>query len=267
MELTNPTFPRDTLITPMIIMVENGVPISTMVDVGAADGTFGLTVLDAINAGIHLINIDAQDVYESSLRRIAGVLGGNYFISAVGDHDGTISVRKPAHEYWLSTATHMGAGGSGPDMITLPCRQLDGMLREANAKGPIFIKLDVEGAELDVLRGAEDTLKETCGLLIESPVRSSGGPQFIDIYGFLAARGFSLFDIVRLSHRGSDATLYQFYSVFIANRFDFRGRNPLRSATQQVEVTQAVTERRAALLEESTRLISSIKLKRAMAQS
>jgi len=266
MELTNPTFPRDTLITPMIIMVQNGVPITTMVDVGAADGTFGLTVLDAIHPGIHLVNLDAQDVYEPSLRRIAGVLGGNFAITAVGDHDGAISVRKPAHEYWLSTATHMGAGGSGPGMITLLCRRLDSILGDFGVKGPIFIKLDVEGAEMDVLRGAEETLKDTCGLLIESPVRSTDGPQFIDIYSYLAARGFSLFDIVRLSHRGSDATLYQFYSVFIADRFDFRGRNPLRSATQQAEVTQAVTERRAALLEETTQLIASIKLKRAMAQ-
>jgi hypothetical protein len=184
----------------------------------------------------------------------------------MSDHDGTIAVRKPSHEYWLSTATHMGAGAGGPDMLTLPCRRLDSYLSEINAKGPLFIKLDVEGAELDVLRGAEETLKDTCGLLIESPVRAAGSPQFIDIYGFLAQRGFSLFDIVRLSHRGSDATLYQFYSVFVAERFDFRGRNPLRSAAQQADVVRAVTERRTALQEEAAHLIASIKLKRAMAQ-
>jgi FkbM family methyltransferase len=264
MEPTNATFPRDTLITPLILMAQNGVPISTMVDVGAADGTFGLLVLDAIDPGIHLVNIDAQDTYEPSLRRIAAVLGGDYLISAMSDTDGTVTVRKPGHEYWLSTARHMGAGVIGADTLTLPCRRLDGFLREVGVKGPVFIKLDVEGAELDVLRGAEDTLKETCGLLIESPVRDAGGPQFIDIYGFLAERGFSLFDIVRLSHRGSDATLYQFYSVFIANRFDFRARKPLRSAEQQADVVQAVSNRRAALQDEATQLIASIKLKRAM---
>jgi len=264
MEMTNPTFPRDTLITPLILMAQNGVPITTMVDVGAADGTFGLLVLDAINPTIHLVNIDAQETYAPSLRRIAAVLGGDYLISAMSDTDGAINVRKPGHEYWLSTARHMGAGTAGPDTIALPCRRLDGFLRQTGVKGPVFIKLDVEGAELDVLKGAEETLKDTCGLLIESPVRSVGGPQFLDIYGFLAARGFSLFDIVRLSHRGSDATLYQFYSVFIADRFDFRARKPLRSAEQQADVVQAVTERRAALQDEATQLIASIKLKRAM---
>ncbi len=264
MTLDNPTFARDTLVTPMILMIENGVPITTLIDIGAADGTFGLTVLDGINAGLQVLNIDAQATYESSLQRIDALLGAPYRITAIGDRDGEIRVRKPQHEYWLSTATHMGAGQSGDDTIALPCRRLDSIVAETRVKGPLFIKLDVEGAELDVLRGAEETLKDTCGLLIECPVRNAGGPQFLDIYAHLGARGFSLFDMVRMSHRGSDATLYQFYAVFIAARYDFRGKNPLRSAAQQAEVTEAVTERRKTLMAENTALIASIKLKRAM---
>ena len=129
---------------------------------------------------------------------------------------------------------------------------------------PVWGSAD-EGEKVTVrLAGAEATLRETCGLLIESPVRSAPGPQFLEIYEYLAARDFSLFDIVRMSHRGSDSTLYQFYAVFIANRFDFRGKNPLRSKAQQAEVFEAVSGRREQLRAENVQLISSIKLKRAM---
>jgi EAL domain len=68
-------FPRDTLVTPLIMMINNGVPVSTFIDVGAADGTFGLTVLDAVNPNLHLFNIDAQETYAPSLSRIETMLG------------------------------------------------------------------------------------------------------------------------------------------------------------------------------------------------
>ena len=261
MNSTSGQFPRDTLITPLIIMVNNGVPISTFIDIGAADGTFGLTVLDAVNPSLHLLSIDAQETYAPSLARISTLLGEPYRITAVSEHDGTISVNRPQHEYWLSTAAHMNASS---DTVQLPCQKLDTICGEVGVTGPYFIKLDVEGAEMGVLKGAEATLREACGLLIESPVRSAPGPQFFEIYQFLADRGFSLFDIVRMSHRGTDATLYQFYSVFIANRFDFRGKTPLRTKAQQAEVLAAVTDRREQLRVENTQLIATIKLKRTM---
>jgi len=254
------TFGRDTLITPLIMMINNGVPVSTFIDVGAADGSFGLTVLDAVDPSLRLVNIDAQETYAASLARIQTMLGEPYRITAIGEHDGVIRVSKPQHEYWLSTAAHMTTG----DTVELPCRTLDSLCAEIGVKGPSFIKLDVEGAEMGVLKGADQTLKDTCGLLIESPVRAAPGPQFLEIYAFLAERGFSLFDIVRLSHRGSDSTLYQFYSVFIANRFDFRGKKPLRSKEQQADVLAAVTARREQLRAENTQLIASIKMKRAL---
>ena len=108
-----------------------------------------------------------------------------------------IRVNRPQHEYWLSTASHMGTDGS----MELQCHKLYTICADVDMKGPAFIKLDVEGAEMDVLRGAEATLRDTAGLLIESQVRTLPGPQFLEIYQFLAARGLSLFDIVRLSHR------------------------------------------------------------------
>ncbi len=62
-----------------------------------------------------------------------------------------------------------------------------------------FIKLDVEGAELDVLKGAEKTLKKSVfGLSIEVaflPVHE-GRPLFSDIDSYLRPLGFFLYDLM-----------------------------------------------------------------------
>lgn len=60
---------------------------------------------------------------------------------------------------------------------------------------PDFFKIDVEGAELDVLRGAESFLKSdgVVGVEIEAqfiPIQDC--PLFIDVYNYLVAQGFYL---------------------------------------------------------------------------
>lgn len=64
------------------------------------------------------------------------------------------------------------------------------------------MKLDVQGAELDVLRGAEHTLADTRALHVEvsfSPIYA-GQPLFGDVDGFLRQRGFVLWRLDNLVH-------------------------------------------------------------------
>lgn len=58
-KVDNTKFPRDTLIKPLIMLINNGVPVKIFIDVGVADGTFGLPVFDAVNPSLHLLNIGA----------------------------------------------------------------------------------------------------------------------------------------------------------------------------------------------------------------
>ncbi|MBK7400938.1 MAG: FkbM family methyltransferase [Myxococcales bacterium] len=75
----------------------------------------------------------------------------------------------------------------------------------ANERGSTdvaFMKLDVQGAELDVLRGAGATLDRCVGLELEVEFMPlyEGQPLFGDLDVFLRARGFSLWRISHLVH-------------------------------------------------------------------
>ncbi len=65
---------------------------------------------------------------------------------------------------------------------------LDNIL--GNTDGRLMIKIDVEGFELNVLRGAVDTLKRTKYLMIE--IRDENRR---DVFSFLRHKGFRLWDI------------------------------------------------------------------------
>jgi len=61
-----------------------------------------------------------------------------------------------------------------------------------------FIKLDTEGCELDILRGAEETLKSALGVTVETEFTPmhEGQPVFRDVDQFMISHGFELFELV-----------------------------------------------------------------------
>ena len=88
----------------------------------------------------------------------------------------------------------------GRNQEEVSCYRLDDVAKELPFPNPDFLKLDVEGGELDVLNGGPEKLdQEILGIFTEicwahSLVQSYDGPTFADIEIFLRDRGFVLFD-------------------------------------------------------------------------
>lgn len=79
---------------------------------------------------------------------------------------------------------------------------LDIFLKKIQAQPVDFVKLDVEGAELDVLKGALSTLKSTIGVACEVwfyPVHKNQ-PLFSDVDQFLRKRGLVLYELEVARH-------------------------------------------------------------------
>jgi len=104
------------------------------------------------------------------------------------------SLLRPAHERlskFVSSERFEVVGQT--EVEVLPLDHFD-------IKGPNFLKIDVQGMELDVLKGARETLKQCIGLLVEVEFIQiyEGQPLFGEVSAFLSQHGFEFEDFITL---------------------------------------------------------------------
>jgi FkbM family methyltransferase len=88
-------------------------------------------------------------------------------------------------------------------------------------KAPLFLKFDVQGYELHVLRGAENVLKKAAVLQLEvlfEPLYE-GQPDFRAVMNFLAERGFTFVDFADERRLGPDRDLVYADAIFVADAY------------------------------------------------
>ena len=90
--------------------------------------------------------------------------------------------------FYASASTLIITEDMQAEIITVKTRTLDDVCAEYNVK-PRLIKLDIEGAELEALKGATATLDAYQPYIIFESI-----PDNPDLFSFLAARGYSFFD-------------------------------------------------------------------------
>lgn len=104
----------------------------------------------------------------------------------------------------------------GRSIIKLPMLPLDDVLAEFPDRSFQLMKIDVQGAELDVLKGATSTLPGIEVIMAELSLveYNKGAPLFADIVTSLNDLGFPMFDIYALPRHPSGA-LIQVDAFFI----------------------------------------------------
>jgi FkbM family methyltransferase len=94
--------------------------------------------------------------------------------------------------------------------------------------GPVpanFLKIDTQGYELEVLRGAERVLSQAEVVLLEiSLIEINDGAPIVDeVIAFMKKAGFVLYDICEFHRRSMDKALWQIDGLFV------RINSPLRA--------------------------------------
>ncbi len=204
---------RATFSATLALLAKKGVRYSTVFDLGCADGHFFVQHHVFFSESVP-VNIDANALYESSLQSVQEVLGGHYKIAAVSDKPGEIDLNTSIHPYWSSLR---GISDSYWERVnkltsgvqTVPAIRLDDLAAELKLEPPYLIKLDIQGAEVQALRGARNVLDKTNVVICEADL-----DDFQAINAELIAAGFILYDITQLSY-AADQTLGFFYPVYL----------------------------------------------------
>ena len=106
----------------------------------------------------------------------------------------------------------------------MPVRRFDTLF--PTVQRPALCKIDVEGAELIVLKGMGEQIRSLDVILVETSVTSllQGGPELRDIIAYMAKFQFSLFDIGSLMRRPYDDTLHLIDAIFVPDDSSLRVR-------------------------------------------
>jgi FkbM family methyltransferase len=254
-----PEFQAGTVPGTLAMLFNKGLRYGTVIDLGCADGNFCVEFHHiGLFRGASCVNVDANAMYEPSLRQVQEVLGGHYVIAGVSDREGDIELQTGSHPYWASLlpADHSYWSGSHNrpgETVKVRAVTLDRLVDELAVKPPFLLKLDLQGGELAALRGADKTLGDTDCVIVES------SPQdFPAVCGFLTARNFGLFDLTQLTRVG-DGTLCEFYPAFLNRRHDHLKPKDVFAPEQAPALIAAMEERRRAVVDRTTKLLAEIR--------
>ena len=258
-EIGKPPFETGSFSASLAVLFAKGLRYSTMIDVGCADGTFFLLhQYFGIFSGATPVHVDANPIYEESLRAIKDCAGGHYVIGAASDADGEAEMTLGAHPYWSSLRGkddqywkqihNLSQGTSRVRTFTI-----DGLAEQLSLKPPFLLKLDVQGAEAQVLRGARRVLEQTDVVICEANMN-----DFQSLHSSLVEAGLDLFDITQLQ-RIDDHTLGWFYPVYLTRRLDSIKASTLWNSCHSDQIIERQVQRRASLLQVNAQILAELR--------
>jgi FkbM family methyltransferase len=164
----------------------------TVCDIGANKGSFVFWLSRWCRRG-RVVAFEPQPQFAQLLVRLTGDLKlDNVTVEqkAVFSKQGQADLFVPKGHSPGASLVSKTAGASDFETISVPMVRLDDYFAQGQ---PItFMKVDVEGAELDVFKGAERILREQSPLLIfECENRHLNGISVGDVFAYLNALGYA----------------------------------------------------------------------------
>ena len=202
-------------------LASTGFKPETVVDVGVATDTEELYKWFKES---RFIFVEPLEEFEPNLQSLISKYNGNYVLGAAGSYDGEIEIAVTAdlggtsmYEHKKSNdeqlQTELGMPLTVPRKV--PVYKLDTIWNALEATGPAILKVDVQGAELEVLRGAENCLDNFEIVVVEVGLVETyqGQPLFDDFIAFMYGKGFKVIDFINAGY-GNNGVLVETDVVF-----------------------------------------------------
>lgn len=206
-----------------------GIDVSRVVDVGAFRAQWTHLFREVYPAA-HALLIEPQSRHADALRSYAsGSSAKTVFVPALVGAD--IAEGMTFH---VLDDEHGGTGSSVMRELSnveghvesMSMTTLEEVIDRTGFGVPEFVKIDVQGYELEVLKGLGGVLASVSFVLLEVAVirYNEGAPQVLEVLQFMEDRGFALHDLVGET-RLPDGLLAQVDILFV------RADHPIRTET------------------------------------
>jgi FkbM family methyltransferase len=209
----------------------------TIIDVGAAHGT---EPLYATFPKAHHVLVEPLREFEADLRGVMrGLPSAELHLAVASAEAGTMTLHVHPDRYgsslYLENEEDSFVNGVPREV---PAVTLDELYAEADWPAPFLLKADVQGAELDVLAGAEAVLAQTEYVVLETVFFQTfeGGPTIAEVVGYMHARGFVPYEVFGPLYRPLDGAMSQVDVAFVRADGRFREEHAFATPEQRARL-------------------------------
>ena len=191
-----------------------GLRPGSCIDIGAYHGEWAVLFREVFPES-RVLMVEAQEARRPALEKVMAAQSGMIQLenALLGAEDGKAVL---FNEMGTGSSVFAETSPYERNAVTKTTVRLDTLLERRGDPAPDFLKLDVQGYELEILRGAPKTLAGATAVLMEASLMpvNSGCPLIGEVMAFMSAAGFRLFDFCSQLRR-KDGVLWQTDLLFL----------------------------------------------------